>query len=85
MLTEYIAAAMKRAQYKILEDDRTYFGEIPGFQGVWANADSLEECRTELQEALEGWLLLGLQKKARLPVVDGISLTGTRRRASRVA
>ncbi len=57
MLTAYIQAAMKRATYKLLEDG-AYFGEIPGFQGVWASEASLEECRRVLQEVLEEWLLL---------------------------
>lgn len=29
MLTEYIRAAMRRARYEILEDDGTFYGEIP--------------------------------------------------------
>ena len=41
MLTRYIEAAMAKAKYEIL-DDGTYFGEIPGFRGVWSNARSLE-------------------------------------------
>ena len=45
MLTEYIRAAMRRARYEILEDDGSYSGEIPGFDGVWANAGNLEDCR----------------------------------------
>ncbi len=57
MLTDYIRAAMQQAQYKIL-DDGMYFGEIPGFQGVWASEASLEECRRDLQEVLKEWLLL---------------------------
>ena len=57
MLLEYIQAAMRLAHYKLL-DGGTYFGEIPGFAGVWANGKSLEECREELQSALEDWILL---------------------------
>lgn len=53
MLTQYIHAAMRRARYEILSDG-TFYGEIPGFQGVYANADTLEECRDELKEVLEG-------------------------------
>jgi hypothetical protein len=34
MLTRYIQAAMHRATYEILPDDRTFYGEIPGFAGV---------------------------------------------------
>jgi predicted RNase H-like HicB family nuclease len=57
MLTAYINEAMARASYKILEDG-TYFGEIPGLTGVWANESTLEECRRVLQEVFEEWLLL---------------------------
>lgn len=73
MLTEYIQAAMKRATYELLSD-RTFYGEIPGFQGVYANADTLEDCREQLQEVLEGWIILGLRMGHSLPIVDGISL-----------
>ena len=73
MLTEYIQAAMRRAAYEILEDS-TYYGEIPGFQGVWANAANLEACRAELQEVLEDWILVGLRRGDVLPIVDGIDL-----------
>jgi len=73
MLTSYILAAMRLAKYEILED-HTYYGEIPGFQGVWANADSLEACRDELQSVLEDWLILGLRMGHELPVVAGINL-----------
>ena len=57
MLKDYIEAAIKRAEYKKLEDG-TWFGESPGFQGVWANGEVLEDCRMELIEVLEEWLLL---------------------------
>jgi len=57
MLTAYIAEAMARASYKMLEDG-SYFGEIPGLQGVWANEKTLEVCRAVLQEVLEDWLKL---------------------------
>ena len=73
MLTEYIQAAMRRATYEIL-DDRSFYGEIPGFQGVLANAETLEGCREQLREVLEGWIVLGLRLGHSLPNVDGISL-----------
>ena len=77
MLTEYIAAAMKRAKYEIIAEDGTYYGEIPDYPGVWANAEALESCRTELQEVLEGWLLLKLRDHDNdIPLIDGISLVG---------
>ncbi len=45
MLKKYIRAAMGRAHYEILVDDSSSYGEIPGFDGVYANADTLEQCR----------------------------------------
>jgi predicted RNase H-like HicB family nuclease len=66
MLTAYICAAMKRARYEILED-HSYYGEIPGFQGVYANTQTLEDCRDQLQDVLEGWIILGLKLGHHLP------------------
>lgn len=75
MLVDYIGAAMRRAKYEILSDDGTYYGEIPGFDGVYANADTLEVCREELEEVLEEWILFRVSRNLPLPVVDGIELT----------
>lgn len=72
MLTDYIRAAMQQAHYEILEDDGTFYGEISGFQGVFSNAENLEDCREELQSVLEGWLILGLRMGHQLPVVAGL-------------
>ncbi|HWL94036.1 MAG TPA: type II toxin-antitoxin system HicB family antitoxin [Phycisphaerae bacterium] len=71
MLTAYIQAAMSKAKYAILKDG-SYYGEIPGFQGVWAEGDTLEACRRELQSVLEDWLILGLQLGHRLPRLPGV-------------
>ena len=74
MIREYIAAAMTKAEYKIYEEDNSFYGEIPGFQGVWANNDTLEECRTELEEVLEEWLLFSISRNLDVPVVDGMDI-----------
>ncbi len=74
MLTKYVRAAMHRATYEILPDVGTYCGEIPGFQGVYANAATLEACREELEEILEEWILFRVSRNLSLPVVDGIEL-----------
>lgn len=74
MLTDYIAAAMRRAEYKTLEDD-TYWGEIPPLQGVWANADSLKECEEELESVLEDWILIRLDFGDPMPEIDGVKLS----------
>ena len=74
MLLDYINAAMKKARYEILPDDQSYYGEIPGFSGVYANAVSLEACRDQLAEVLEDWILLSVSKSLPIPPVNGIQI-----------
>ena len=74
MLTQYIQTAMHQAKYEILSDDGSFYGEIPGFQGVYANAETLEDCREELAEVLEEWIFLNLSDNKPLPVVNGLKL-----------
>src|SRR5690349_3451130 len=74
LLTDYIHAAMCRARYEILEDDHSFYGEIPGFQGVCANAPTLEACREELEAVLEDWILVCVSRHVPTPVLDGIDL-----------
>ena len=74
MLRAYVNGALRRAHYEILEDDGSYYGEVPGFKGVYANAESLESCREELEEVLEEWILFRVSQNLTLPTVDGIEL-----------
>lgn len=73
MLIEYIQQALRLAKYESLEDG-SFYGEIPGFDGVWAQAQTLEDCREELRSALEDWLILGLRLGHPLPEVAGLRL-----------
>jgi predicted RNase H-like HicB family nuclease len=73
MLFEYIQKALEKAQYKILEDE-SWFAEIPGFEGVWANAKTVEECRHELMEVLEEWLILKIRDRDSIPVMEGVDI-----------
>lgn len=74
MLLEYITKAMTKAHYEIIQDDNSYYGEIPGFDGVFANASDLETCRNELKEVLEEWILLRVSRNLEIPEVEGLSL-----------
>ena len=74
MLMKYIQTALRNAKYEILDDDGSFYGEIPACNGVYANAETLEECREQLEEVLEEWILFRIYKNIPLPVVDGIEL-----------
>jgi len=75
MVSEYVSAALHKARYEILPEDGSYYGEIPGFDGVYATAQTLEACREELREVLEEWILVRVSRGLTLPVVDGHELT----------
>lgn len=66
MLSDFILKKLKSARYRLLKDG-SYFGEIIGLKGVWANANNLEDCRKELQEVLEDWLLLKIRERENIP------------------
>jgi len=77
VLTKYIQAAMRRAKYEILEEDGSFYGHAPDLPGAWASSGTLEECREELQEVVEEWIMLGIAHHDPLPVIEGIDLNAT--------
>lgn len=70
MLASYLDQAMERAIYAMIEDEGSYWGEIPGLQGVWARRATLEGCRRELREALSDWLALRLRLGLVIPMIQ---------------
>ena len=81
MLTEYIQSALKRAHYEMMENGH-YWGDIPGLKGVWADGETLEQCRETLHEVLEDWLIVGLRHNHRIPIIEGINLNKKDKTAS---
>jgi predicted RNase H-like HicB family nuclease len=74
MLTEYLRLAMSRAHYELLGGGEGFYGEIPGFQGVLAQGETLEACREELASTLEDWLLFRISRHLSIPVLQGLDL-----------
>jgi predicted RNase H-like HicB family nuclease len=74
MLASYLDKAIEQAVYEIIEDEKTYWGEIPGLQGVWARHATLAGCQRELREALSDWVALRLRLGLPIPVLGGIDL-----------
>lgn len=73
MLSEYIQKALQKAEYKQLED-KSWFAEIPTFQGVWADGKTVEECRKELSEVLEEWVFLKIKDGDSVPQIEGVEI-----------
>ena len=74
MLAQYIDMAVELARYEIIEDDHSYWGEIPGFQGVWAKHETLAGCQRELREALSDWVALRLKMGLDIPALGNVNL-----------
>ena len=69
MIMEYIQAALAKAKYEIIEDEEPYYGEVPGLKGVWASGKTLEECRKNLADVIDGWIIVRLKKGLIIPPV----------------
>ena len=77
MLLEYVEEAMERAVYEKL-DDGTFGGRIPACPGVVATGKTLSQCQKELQEILDGWLIIKLRHGDKIPLIKGINLNQQR-------
>ena len=69
MIKEYIEAALSRAKYEIIEDEEPFYGEVPELEGVWASGKTLEECRHNLAEVIDGWLVVRLKRGLSIPPI----------------
>lgn len=67
MIPEYLQAALELAYYEMIEDEEPYYGEVPVLQGVWATGKTLEECRRNLAETIEGWILVRTRHGLNIP------------------
>ncbi len=68
MLRRYIASALARARYSNLDGGQVY-AEVPVLRGVWASASSVEDCRRELEEVIEGWVLVRVARGLSIPPI----------------
>ena len=69
MIHAYVDAAMGRARYELIDGEEPYYGEVPELQGVWASGRTLEECRHNLVDAVDGWLLVRIARRMEIPVL----------------
>ena len=75
MLIDYLRAAMNAALYELLSKEEGFYGEIPGFDGVFADGETLKRCHKELASTLEDWLLFQISRNLPLPKLNGMDLT----------
>lgn len=74
MIVEYINAALAEAHYEIIQDEEPYYGEISSLPGVYATGKTLEECRKNLAEVIDGWLIMRLRRGMSIPPIQGFRI-----------
>ena len=55
IFSEYVHATLKLAEYDTLEDG-SYAAKVNGLQGVIAIGNSIEDCRKDLEDVIDGWI-----------------------------
>lgn len=73
MITSYLDKALRRARYKIV-DNGVFCATVPGLQGVIATGSTLEDCRDQLAEVLEEWILVRVARGLRVPPMGGVKV-----------
>jgi len=66
MIRQYVEKALQSARYDKLEDG-TFCAEIPRLRGVLATGETLEECRSQLAEVIEEWVLVRVARGLAVP------------------
>ena len=73
MITHYVARALERARYRVIEDG-TFAATVRGLRGVIATGATLEACRRDLAEVVEAWVLIRVARGLAVPVLDGATI-----------
>lgn len=73
MIRQYVEEALRIALDDKLEDG-TFYGEVPRLRGVLATGDTLEECRNQLAEVVEEWVLIRVAKRLPVPPLGKIEI-----------
>ena len=73
MITRYIEKALGRARYEALEDG-SYCATVRGLKGVMALERTVEECRRELADVIEAWILVRVARGLSVPPLGGVAI-----------
>jgi predicted RNase H-like HicB family nuclease len=70
VISRYVQNALRRARYQELEN-HGYCATVSGLRGVVATGRSLEECREQLAEVIEEWVLVRVARGLNVPAMGG--------------
>jgi len=72
-LSKYVEAALKKAEYA-KDENGVVIAKVPKASGFFAQGDSFEEARANLQDVIEGNVILALQLGLEIPHIEGVEI-----------
>lgn len=72
-LSQYVEAALKQAEYE-RDEDGIVIAQVPGASGFFSQGGTFEEARENLQDVIEGNVLLALQLGLSIPNIAGVTI-----------
>lgn len=72
-LSRYVEAALRLAAYEQAEDGIT-IANVPNAQGFFAQGENVEEARANLEDVIEGNVLVALQLGWDIPTLPGVTI-----------
>lgn len=73
-LKDYVAELLKTAEYKKDRKLDCVVAVVPLLPGCMTQGDNFEEARTNLIDAIDLWITVGLREGEDMPVVNGVQL-----------
>jgi predicted RNase H-like HicB family nuclease len=70
LISRFVEQALRRAQYQPV--DSGYCATVPALRGVVALGRTLEDCRAELAEVVEEWILVRVARGLAIPKLGGV-------------
>jgi len=72
-LSKYVDQALKKAEYE-RDENGVVIVKVPGASGFFAQGDTFEEARANLQDVIEGNVILALQLGLEIPRIEGAEI-----------
>lgn len=73
MIRQYVEQTLRGARYDKLEDG-AFYGEVPRLRSVLAVAETLADCRNQLAEVTDEWVLVRVAKGLAVPPLGKIGV-----------
>lgn len=66
-IAQYIENLLHKAEYEYDKKTKSWCASVKELPGVYAQADTLEDVRSQLAEVIEDYILVSLQERQPLP------------------